>query len=156
MADLTITLTVRGSVGGQSFAWSRDGVVSDISSASVIAQDKQPANGSAQTMGAESGFAGNNGSPHDYIGIACGIVAGTGNNGAMTYEIADPTNTEVLVQHMPHGFPFIVYAGYDFNGGLFESASATDVPQDDIAYLSASALVGKAKFHAIIANKAVS
>lgn len=156
MADLTVQITFRGTVGGKAVTWTRTGTVADIESIATVASDTISSLGFQGRVGPDPTFTAGTDSPHNETGMAFCAIAGTGSNGALLYSIFDPTLSVEAYQAAQHGLPILLYAGYDMNGGFNSGTSATATPQEDLGNVFVSSIVGPLKFQALYALKPVS
>lgn len=156
MADLSIQVSVTATVGGKSFRWTRTGSIADISSASTTSQDRTPVSGGAHVIAADPTFVGNGDTPVEETAAAFICVAGTGAYGALSFSTDDVAGSYDMNTVHVHGMPLLLYTGYDFNGAIFKSTTATDTPTDDIGNVSVVSITGPAKFQALVARKPIS
>jgi|688.fasta_scaffold162298_4 hypothetical protein len=156
MADFSISITVTGSIGGQSFSWSRTATVANIDAAIY------GLNSSIQTtsgLGSDSagGFAVDG--HHDYTGVAVACFVHNNPGTILWLNPIDPTGTVYAGVLMPPNLPMIYYggAGTGFTGSFNASNSATDTPTVDmVGAINATQFIGSGSITALYGLKAVS
>lgn len=147
MATMTITIAV--SCNG--ITWSRTASV-EVDTASM--QDGY--SGGASIFHTESVATGSLGR-HSYGGIAVGVFANKakGSIGALT--LNNGSSLQMIVGVVSY-LPVIVYsgAGTGLTGAYNTSATATDVADEDIAFIGNSLIMGTLKTTALVGLKAIS
>lgn len=147
MATMTITITV--SCNG--VTWSRTASV-EVDTASM--QDGLGAN--ALLFGTEAVTSANNGM-HSYGGLAVGVFANKAKGSIGLLQLNNGSLLQMFVGVTTY-LPVIVYsgAGTGFNGAFNTSATATDVADEDIAYVVQTVFTGSQKTTALVGLKAIS
>jgi hypothetical protein len=152
MADFTITIAVTGSIGGQSFSWSRTATVENIDDAvHSLAQNAQGFGDTETTAQTADGV-------YSYSGAA--VIAQVHTSpGAIANFGATCTDTGQRGRWLAAAFvPVIHYngAGTGFTGGVNASNTATDTPTIDIVGAHYDAFIGTPSNATLIGLKAIS
>jgi hypothetical protein len=94
---------------------------------------------------------------HSYSGIAVGVFANKA-KGSIGSVLLNNGSTVEMITGLVTYLPLIVYsgAGTGFTGAFNTGATATDVPDEDVATLSMSVFIGTQKTTAIVGLKAIS
>ena len=156
MADFTITIAVTGSIGGQSFSWSRTATVANIDAAVY------GLNSSVQTnsgLGSDSAGGFSLDGHHDYTGVAVACFVHNNPGTIIKINPIDTTGTVYASVIMPPNVPMIYYggAGAGFTGTFNSSNTATDTPTVDmVGMISAEPLIGSGSIAGLYGLKAVS
>jgi hypothetical protein len=156
MADFTITITVTGSIGGQSFTWSRTATVANIDAAIY------GLNSSSQTnsgLGSDSAGRFAVDGHHDYTGVAVACFVHNNPGTILTLNPIDPTGTVYASVLMPPNLPMIYYggAGTGFTGSFNSSNSSTATPTVDmVGAISIIPFIGSGSIAGLYGLKAVS
>lgn len=132
MADMTITITVTSSAGGNTINWSRTATITDLLSAVHKVSEGGTATGLQLTAASESTTSGNG---IYSTGLAVLVAVHTSVNSHGACQMQDSSRTNYYGPVMPAGVPFIAYnnAGAGgFGGGVNFSNTATDTPTVDI------------------------
>jgi hypothetical protein len=151
MANMTITITVASNIGGSSFTWKRSAVIPDIQAAVVRNSQVQASNTASNEGVTGIGM-------QSYGGLGA-VVAVTRGAGAMTYiGAADGSLSNICGLVFPAGVPCLMYggAGTGFTGGVNETSTATDTPDEDIEAVSHATIVGNAVVNFLIGLKPIS
>lgn len=145
----TMTITVAVSCNGTT--WSRTASI-EVDTASM--QDGYA--GGSLIFHTESVATGSLGR-HSYGGIAVGVFANKakGSIGALT--LNNGSSLQMIIGVVSY-LPVIVYsgAGTGFTGAYNTSATATDVADEDIAFIGNSVIMGTQKTTALVGLKAIS
>jgi hypothetical protein len=146
MATMNITVTVNCN----GIIWSRTASI-EVDTASM----QEGNTGAGLTFGAEAETPSYG--MHSYSGIAAGVFANKakGSIGSVTLNNG---STVSMVAGVTTYLPLIVYsgAGTGFTGAFNTSATATEVPDEDVAILTLSRIIGAQKTTAIVGLKAIS
>lgn len=152
MADFTITITVTGSIGGQSFSWSRTATVADIDASVYGLSTLNDLLGTP-----ESGLQTTDGI-YSYSGAA--VICSVHTNPGAVFDVgALCSDGGVRAQFLVPAFvPMIYYngAGTGFTGGVNASGTATDTPTIDIAGTTIAVMMGNGACSTLIGLKAIS
>jgi len=132
MADMTITITVTSSAGGNTINWSRTATVADLLSAVHKVSEGGSVAGLQVTAASESTT-----SALGYYstGLAVLVAVHTSVNSHGACQMQDSSRNSYYGPVLPAGVPFIAYnnAGAGgFSGGVNYSNTATDTPTVDI------------------------
>jgi hypothetical protein len=149
MADMTYTVTIRGTKAGNTFTWSRTGTIADIDHAS------HHVNGSQATLTNIIGDPGT-GVIAQATGIGTGVVISKSTAGINILQLVDNTLAVVAQFALVKDMPFVFHAGYDFNGAFNASNTATDNPDEDVDSVTLTTTGGTRRFAALFGLKAVS
>lgn len=147
MATMTITVTV--SCNG--ITWSRSAAV-EVDTASM--QDGN--GGNAILFGTEAVTSANNGM-HSYGGLAVGVFANKAKGSIGLLQLNNGSGVQMFIGVTTY-LPLIVYsgAGTGLTGAFNTSATATDVADEDIAYVVQTVIIGSQKTTALVGLKAIS
>ena len=154
MADMTITITVTGRVGTNNITWSRTATVEDLQGAIHKVADA-PSNFAGSEANASSA------SKEAIYSTGMGVVAivQTGSASLAAIEVKDPSDNAINSAVLSPGIPFIMYnsAGANgFDGGIKNSATATDTPNVNIEMVTVKALEGVSPWSGLAGLKLVS
>ena len=143
--SITITVSCNG------VTWSRSAAV-EVDTASM--QDGYGANG---TLFGTEAITSNNNGMHSYGGIAVGVFANKAKGSIGLLKLVNGSSLEMLIGVTTY-LPVIVYsgAGTGLTGAFNTSATATDVADEDIAYVVQSIITGSQKTTALVGLKAIS
>jgi hypothetical protein len=152
MADFDISITVTGSIGGQSFSWSRTATVANIEAAvyGISATGYLAGNTEGEEQTADGIYS--------YAGAA--VIAVVHTNPATVVNVgATCTDTAQRGRFLAPAFvPMIYYngAGTGFTGGVNASATSTDTPTIDIAGTTVAQMMGNGPVASLLGLKAIS
>jgi hypothetical protein len=152
MADFSISITVTGSMGGQSFSWSRTATVANIDAAVYGLFQTNDLLGTPESSVQQADGI------YSYSGAAVMCVVHT-NPGAVCNVSCVCTDEGARGAFLVPAFvPMIYYngAGTGFTGGLNASGSATDTPTLDIAATVVQVMMGNGPVASLIGLKAIS
>jgi len=154
MADLSISITVTGSMGGQSFTWSRTATVGNIDDAVYGLFQTKDFVGSTESGSGSQAADG----IYSYSGAAVMCVVHT-NPGTVCKISALCSDGTARGSFLVLPFvPMIYYngAGTGFTGGLNASNTSTDTPTIDITAIQSQVMMGSGSVAALIGLKSIS
>jgi len=155
MADMTITIRVTASIGGQAFAWTRTATVANIDAA--VYGLNGPSSGSSGVTEALVGSTAVDG-VYSYSGAAVVCVVHTNPGMVSNIPILDAAGAQRGGFLAVPFVPVIYYngAGTGFTGGINSSNTATDTPTVDIVAGAAQYFTGSGPTATLIGLKAIS
>jgi hypothetical protein len=152
MADFNISITVTGSIGGQSFSWSRTATVANIDDAVYGLSQYAASVGDTETTAQSSDGL------YSYSGAAVIVQVHT-SPGAIANFGVTCTDSGQRARWLAAAFVPVIYyngAGTGFTGGVNASDSATDTPTIDIVGSHYEGFIGTPSNAALIGLKAIS
>jgi hypothetical protein len=134
MASMTIRVTIQNG----SFLWTRTAVVEDLDSVSF-----QTGNVGSLDLGGSTAVGGRAGL-HSYNGIAVAVMVNKAKGSLLKVNAKNVDDDAIGSAVIPTYMPFIAYgsAATGFTGSLGTSATATDVPDEDLDYINTTPYVG--------------
>jgi hypothetical protein len=132
------TMTIRVTVQSGSFIWTRTAAVEGIEAVSLQTGTVGNADlGGSVSAGGKIGL-------YSYSGIAVAVVVNKAKGSIVKVNAYNVGDALIGSSVIPNYMPFIIYggAGTGFTGALNSSASATDVPDEDLDYIKVAKYVG--------------